>query len=167
MINLKKTAAVVMSAAMLMSLAACGGKSSSTKIKPVEIDDVAKALEDAGLEELTWDDYWWEEGTFCYKEENELDGTGADGNSYNFKVFENDEDAREEYDRNTSYIISMAEEYDVDMDKVDKDDYAYLIMTEEDEAIAYYYAGNCCLAITADNVDEANEVLSSIGWPEL
>ncbi len=164
----KKIACIVLSGAMMISLVACGSSSSKkTAIEAVDADAIKNAYEEIGLEELTWDDYWWDNGTFYIEEDgSKADGTGAEGNNYTWAWYEDEEEARTAYESAVTYLKPYEDEFDCEV--VEEDDYSYFTANFEDEYIGYYYAGNCTLVVEVNEggLDEANEFLSSIGYPE-
>jgi len=165
--DLKKIACVALSGAMIVSLAACGSSSKKASVDELTIDQVADAFEGAGFEKLTWDEYWWDANTFYVSDdETKAGATGADESSnYELEIYDSAEDAQAAYESDTGYIISMAEAYDIDIDNVSEDDYAYLMATEEGEAIGYFWAGTSVFQVDADDIDEANDILDALGYP--
>lgn len=137
------------------------------------VENVCEALKALGLTQLTWEDYWWDEGTFYVSDEaDELFATDFVGNSYEFEFFGSDEEARSQFDEFTSYFFdpsssSLTSGFTVNT--VDEGEFAYITFESDDILFGAYYSGSAVMSVNVvdGNIDEANELLEMLGFPEL
>lgn len=107
----KRVMAATLSVAMIAAVTGC----SKIEFSTIKAKDFAKALEKVDIEELDWDDYWWEDQTYFtasgddvpskYRSDYDgdivavVDGQGDDGTEYLFLQYEDEDDAHDYFEQ--------------------------------------------------------------------
>lgn len=147
-----------------------------TVMSVCSVETVADALELAGMQRLTWAEYWWDPGTFYVSDNGlQISGTGLDGSSFEWDRYATVEEARRRYEETKPYYDSNYAQLNSDLlyINIDNGDYAYVICsTDTGSTIQYnalYYYEDTMLAITTNPSELAamNTFLAAIGYPEI